>query len=372
MEQTHTFKRLGVDLGVRSYPIWIGEGVLQSLPSLLAQQGIGADRCLFIITDEHVAPLYLESLTNSLQAAGYPVSHAIVKPGEQAKSLTVFEGIVTQALEAGLDRKSVFVALGGGVVGDLCGYVAAAYMRGVDFVQVPTTLLAHDSSVGGKVAVNHPLGKNIIGAFHQPKLVAYDTSLLQTLPPREISAGYAEVVKHGLIWDESFVAWLEKNVEQLTRLDSHVLPEALYRAIGVKIAVVSQDERENGIRAILNLGHTFAHAIESLAGYSGGINHGEAVSIGMVAAARLAEKLQLANHVSERTSNLLKRFNLPTVLPNGLDADEMIKVMRRDKKGEGGKLVFVLPREVGRVEVVKDVPEAQVREVLEQMTGGEQ
>lgn len=362
-------KQLTVELGERTYPIWIGPGVLQRLPHLLAETGIDNGRKLFIVTDEHVAPLYLDRTESVLRSAGYAVYHHIVAAGEKAKSLSVYEQIMTQALEAGLDRKSAFLALGGGVVGDLTGFVAATYMRGVDFVQIPTTLLAHDSSVGGKVAVNHPLGKNIIGAFHQPRLVAYDTALLHTLPPREVAAGFSEVVKHGLIWDETFVTWLEQNAEGLQNFDNELLQEALLKACSVKVAVVSADETEQGLRAILNLGHTFAHAFEALCGYER-LNHGEAVAIGMVAAALLAEKLGMAAHISERTRRVLTKYQLPTALPYALSEDDMIEMMRRDKKGEGGKLVFVLPVAIGKVEIRKGVDEEAVRDVLRVLQEG--
>ncbi|WP_027417492.1 3-dehydroquinate synthase [Aneurinibacillus terranovensis] len=369
MEDTRSLKCLEVALGERSYPIWIGPGAVDELPRLFREQGIGTNRRLFIITDENVAPLYLNKVEHMLTVAGYIVSHAVVAAGEKAKSLPVFEQMITRALEAGLDRKSVFIALGGGVVGDLTGYVAAAYMRGVDFVQVPTTLLAHDSSVGGKVAVNHPLAKNVIGAFHQPKFVAYDTALLTSLPAREVAAGFAEVIKHGLLWDESFVTWIEEHAAGLQALDHSLLQEAIYRACSIKVAVVSKDERESGLRAILNLGHTFAHAFESLTGY-GTINHGEAVAIGMVAAARLAEKLGLAENISRRTQTILEDFKLPVRLTEDLDIPTIIEVMRRDKKGENGKLVFVLPAAIGKVVIKKDVPEAPVCEVLHELKGG--
>ncbi|BAU28892.1 3-dehydroquinate synthase [Aneurinibacillus soli] len=364
-------KCLTVELGERSYPIWIGPGVRQKLADLLQQAGIAPGRKLFVVTDQNIAPLYLEDTVQLLTEGGYAVHHFIVPAGEEAKSLAIYEQIMTEALTIGLDRKSAFLALGGGVVGDLTGFAAATYMRGVAFVQVPTTLLAHDSSVGGKVAVNHPLGKNIIGAFHQPKLVAYDTNALTTLPPREVASGFAEVIKHGLIWDASFVTWLEENADGLQAFDHELLQAALLRACSVKVAVVSQDEREQGLRAILNLGHTFGHAFEALTGYKG-INHGEAVAIGMVAAARLAERLGLAENISERTVRVLRQYRLPVALPVPLDVDEMLDVMRRDKKGEGGKLVFVLPTAIGKVDIYKNIEEEPVRAVLAELyEGGE-
>lgn len=363
-------KCLEVQLGDRSYPIWIGPGVVQQLPQYLAEAGIGTNRKLFMITDENVAPLHLDHVQEILTRAGYQVATAVVPGGERAKSLDIYGDMMTKVLEAGLDRKSAILALGGGVVGDLTGFVAATYMRGVDFIQIPTTLLAHDSSVGGKVAVNHPLAKNIIGAFHQPKLVCYDTNFLKTLPPRELAAGFAEMIKHGLIWDEQFVEWLEEHAEALWNLEDSFMQEALYRACSVKVAVVSQDERENGIRAILNLGHTFGHSFESMLHYET-INHGEGVAIGMVGAALLAEKAGLAQDISERTIALLKKYHLPTSLEMDLSIDGMIDVMHHDKKGESGQLVFIVPRKIGEVEIRKDIDENLVREVLSMLKEGE-
>src|SRR5699024_3319953 len=225
-------------------------------------------------------------------------------------------------------------------------FCAASYMRGVPFVQIPTTLLAHDSSVGGKVAVNHPLGKNIIGAFHQPSLVLYDTETLTTLPEREIRAGFAEVVKHGLIWSESFTSWLSEHAEALLALESPFIEEAIQQGCAIKAEVVSDDEREQGLRAILNLGHTFGHALEAITSY-GGLIHGEAISIGMVAAAHLAERIGLTeteDRIVERTIALLKQYQLPVRLPDEFTTDDILAAMRHDKKGKDGKFVFVLPR----------------------------
>lgn len=363
-------KRLEVQLTDRSYPIYIGPGVIHQLPVFLQEAGIGTQRKLFIITDENVAPLYLQHVLGILSDGGYQTASAIVPAGEKAKSLEVYSEMMTKVLEAGLDRKSAILALGGGVVGDLTGFVAATYMRGVDFVQIPTSLLAHDSSVGGKVAVNHPLAKNIIGAFHQPKFVCYDTSFLKTLPPRELAAGFAEMVKHGLIWDEQFVDWLEEHADSLWNLADPYIQEALYRACSVKVAVVSQDEREHGIRAFLNLGHTFGHSFESLLHYET-LNHGEAVAIGLVGAAILAEKAGLARDISGRIKDLLHQFNLPTSLEMDLSIEGMVEVMRHDKKGEAGHLVFVVPRKIGEIEIRKDMDETLVREVLRELKEGE-
>lgn len=361
-----TAKELIVDLKDRSYPIHIGSGLLNQAGRMLQEMGITQKRRLFVVSDHHVAPLYLERHTLALESEGYVVGKLVVPAGEKSKSLIYLEEIVGAALQAGLDRNGIFLALGGGVIGDLTGFAASTYMRGVDYIQVPTTLLAHDSSVGGKVAVNHPLGKNIIGAFHQPLAVIYDTDTLESLPTREISAGFAEVIKHGLIQDESFVSWLAENSEALFALNKEHIGEALYRACQVKVKVVSQDEKELGIRAFLNLGHTFAHAIESLDGYEG-INHGEAVAIGMVGAALMAEQMGLAEGVSEPTVRILKKYKLPVRLPSYFDEQELIQCMRRDKKGKDGELVFVLPMKIGKVLVVSGVEESLVREVLKEL-----
>lgn len=359
-------KELRVDLGERSYPILIGKGLLSQLAEHLLSRGIKPEQKLFIITDEHVAPLYLDSVLTTLKQGGYTCGYHIVPAGEKVKSLSYLEEITGKALQTGLDRHSVFLALGGGVIGDLTGFCAATYMRGVPFVQIPTTLLAHDSSVGGKVAVNHALGKNIIGAFHQPSLVLYDTQTLTTLPSREVYAGFAEVVKHGLIWSESFTDWLDEHAESLLALQSPFIEEAIYQGCSIKAQVVSQDEKEHGLRAILNLGHTFGHALEAIAEY-GGLIHGEAISIGMVAAALLAEEIGLVKseeQVATKTINLLKKYQLPVRLPNSFDTDEIIAYMRHDKKGKDGKLVFVLPTAIGSVQMVHHVEEQDVMTVL--------
>ncbi len=356
--------RLHVELGERSYPILIGEALLTQLPALLAERGVQAPRKLFVITDEHVAPLYLEQVRQSLLSAGFDVAYSVVEAGEQAKSFAVYERVMGEVIAAGLDRKSLILALGGGVVGDLAGFVAATFMRGIPFVQLPTTLLAHDSSVGGKVAINHPLGKNLIGAFHQPLVVIYDTAALHTLPPREIAAGFAEVVKHGLIADAEFVSWLEQNAEALNRLQPDLLAHAIEKGCAVKAQVVSADETEQGSRALLNLGHTFGHAFEALCKYSQ-LNHGEAIAIGMGIAADLAERMGIAEKgVGERTKALLASFHLPTKWPEPLEPEAVLEAMRRDKKTIADKFNLILPRAIGLVEIVKDVDEQLI---LQQM-----
>lgn len=357
-------KTLPVELAERSYPILIGNGLLEEVAPLLQERGVTQANQLFILTDSHVAPLYLNRLTNHLQSHDFKVSHFIVDAGEKAKQLAVYEQVMTAVIEAGLDRKSVILALGGGVVGDLGGFVAATYMRGIRFVQIPTTLLAHDSSVGGKVAINHPLGKNLIGAFHQPIAVIYDTDTLNTLPKREVAAGYAEVVKHGLLADGSFVEWLHDHAEELNSLTSHRVAEAIYRGCQVKAQIVSQDETEQGKRALLNLGHTFGHAFEALSQYAE-LNHGEAISIGMGLAADVAERLGIAPQgIAEQTRSLLQKFHLPVQWPKQYQPREVLDVMKRDKKNYSGKLVLVLPVEIGKADIYRDIDENLILQVM--------
>jgi 3-dehydroquinate synthase len=363
-------KRLTVDLGERSYPIVIDQGVWQQLPTELMDRGITSKQKILIVTDDHVSELYLRKVQDLLEQNGYACSAHIAPAGEKAKSLHHLEEIVTSALAAGLDRTSVILALGGGVIGDLAGFAAATYMRGISFVQLPTTLLAHDSSVGGKVAVNHPLGKNLIGAFHQPSLVLYDTSTLSTLPQREVSAGFAEVIKHAVLTSPSFFSWLSEHADALMELKSPYIDEAIYRGCEIKSQIVAADEQEHGVRAILNLGHTFGHAIEALSHY-GSFIHGEAVSIGMVAAVLLSNRLGLAVDPEKSLTSIvsiLKRFKLPVRLPESFVPLEMVETMKHDKKG---KLVFVLPKTIGQIEIVKEVSEAVVIQVLEELKGVE-
>ncbi|MEV5028396.1 3-dehydroquinate synthase [Paenibacillus sp. LPE1-1-1.1] len=359
-------RELTVELGDRSYPIYIGEGLLQEASAYFTKHGISKKSPLLIITDSRVADFHLQALESGLASAGFKTASIVVPSGESSKSLSMLESLVTKALEAGLDRKSTIVALGGGVVGDLAGFVAASYMRGIKFVQVPTTILAHDSSVGGKVAVNHPLAKNIIGAFHQPELVLYDLHTLQTLPPREVSAGLSEVVKHGLIWDEAFVEWCEANAEKLLSLDAEALGYALYKGCSVKAAVVSKDERENDLRAILNLGHTIGHALEAVAGY-GELLHGEAISIGMIGSAKLGLRYGAPEEVYSVTKRVLAKAGLPVRLPEHFDVDRIMEAMMHDKKFTEGTMVFVVPTAIGTVEIKPDVPVQWVREIVEQL-----
>jgi 3-dehydroquinate synthase len=359
-------RELIVDLGERSYPIYIGEGLLHNIGDFFAKHKIPQKSPVLIITDEQVAPHYLTQLTGLLESSGYQVVQSIVKAGEKSKSLEVLQDIVTAALQGGLDRNSTVIALGGGVVGDLAGFVAASYMRGIRFVQIPTTILAHDSSVGGKVAVNHPLAKNIIGAFHQPEMVLFDITMVYSLPKRQVIAGLSEVIKHGLIWDRDFVTWCDENADKLLSLDPEALQYALYEGCRIKSLIVSVDEREGGLRAILNLGHTIGHALEAVAQYNE-LLHGEAISIGMVGSAKLAVRLGYPEHIYTETKRLLQKFGLPTRLPEHMDVDRIMEAMMHDKKFTERNMLFIIPTEIGKVEMNKQVSGDWVREVVEQL-----
>jgi 3-dehydroquinate synthase len=361
---------LNVDLGDRSYPIYIGDGILQNIVQLFAKHGIGTASPLQLVADANVAPLYLESVANLLKEGGYKVICSVVPSGEKSKSLEMLERLVADALQGGLDRNSTVIALGGGVVGDLAGFLAASYMRGIRFVQIPTTILAHDSSVGGKVAVNHRLAKNIIGAFHQPEMVLYDIATLRSLPPRVVKDGLAEMIKHGFIWDKQFANWCDEHAEKLLALDSEALTYGLYQGCKVKSIVVSQDERENGLRAILNLGHTIGHALEAVAQYDE-LMHGEAISIGMVGAAMLSVRLGYSPAVYSETKRILSKFGLPTRLPEHMEVERIMSAMMHDKKFKEGTMVFIIPTEIGKVEINKQIPVEWVKEVLEQLKQGE-
>ncbi|AJS58039.1 3-dehydroquinate synthase [Paenibacillus sp. IHBB 10380] len=358
-----------VDLGERSYPIYIGQGLIDRMGQYFERHGISTKSPLLIVTDELVAPHYLNRVEKQLAAEGFQTVSKVVKSGETSKSLTVFEEVMTTAIEGGLDRSSTVVALGGGVVGDLAGYVAASYMRGIKFVQVPTTILAHDSSVGGKVAVNHPLAKNMIGAFHQPELVLYDLDTLQTLPPRDVSSGLSEMIKHGLIQDGDFARWCREHATELLSLDPEALGYGLERGCSIKASVVSRDERENDLRAILNLGHTIGHAIEAVGGY-GEYLHGEAISIGMAGSAMLAVKLGRDESIYDETVSMLTSLGLPVKMADHLSTDDIMAAMMHDKKFKEGHMLFIIPDSIGAVSIVKDVPEQLVRDVIDLLREG--
>jgi 3-dehydroquinate synthase len=335
---------LSVDLGERSYPIAIGPGLLSD-PELLARHIPG--RQVAIVTNTTVAPLYLERVAAPLRAAGRQVVTIILEDGEQYKNQASLMQVFDALLANKCDRKTTMVALGGGVIGDLTGYAAASYMRGVPFVQLPTTLLAQvDSSVGGKTGINHPLGKNMIGAFYQPRAVLADTSTLATLPARELAAGLAEVIKHGAIIDAAFFAWIEQNIGKLVARDQAALAHAIARSCEIKADVVRQDEREGGLRAILNFGHTFGHAIEAGLGYGSWL-HGEAVGCGMVMAADLSHRMGLVDAATvARMRALVAAAGLPTVAPV-LGVERWLELMEVDKKNEGGAIKFILMKPLG-------------------------
>ncbi len=335
---------LNVDLGERSYPITIGAGLLSD-PALLERHIAGHK--VAIVTNTTVAPLYLERVAAPLRAAGRDVLEIVLPDGEQFKNWDSLMTIFDALLEHKCDRKTTMVALGGGVIGDLTGYAAASYMRGVPFVQMPTTLLAQvDSSVGGKTGINHPLGKNMIGAFYQPRAVLADTASLGTLVPRELSAGLAEVIKHGAIIDAAFFDWIEANIGKLMARDPAALAHAISRSCEIKAEVVRQDEREGGLRAILNFGHTFGHAIEAGMGYGAWL-HGEAVGCGMVMAADLSHRLGLVDSATvTRMRALVAAAGLPTVAPD-LGTERWLELMEVDKKNEGGAIKFILMKPLG-------------------------
>lgn len=332
----------------RSYPIHIEKGSLSQVGELMKAAGLSGSAV--VVTNPTVGALYAEAVTKSLTASGFEVFRVDMPDGEEYKSLAEASKIYDALIERRFERLSVVVALGGGVVGDLAGFVAATYLRGVPYVQIPTTLLAQvDSSIGGKTAVNHPKGKNLIGSFYQPRLVLIDPETLSTLSERDLRTGVAEIVKHAAIRDEKYFSFLEDSVEGMLALTGEI-EEAIVRSCEIKASVVAADERESGLRAILNFGHTFAHAIEAMAGY-GTYTHGEAVSMGMALASDLSVKLALTTEENaKRVRSLLEAFGLPTASPS-LDPGEVFSSMRLDKKVSEGRIRFVLLRAIGEVEV---------------------
>ncbi|TCJ18175.1 3-dehydroquinate synthase [Parasulfuritortus cantonensis] len=357
---------LTVDLGDRSYPIHIGTGLLERADLILPHL---KQKRVAVVTNTTVAPLYLERLTATLKDAGVEVLAIVLPDGEAYKNWETLNRIFDALLSNRAERKTTLIALGGGVIGDLTGFAAASYQRGVPFIQVPTTLLAQvDSSVGGKTGINHPLGKNMIGAFYQPQVVLADTGTLATLPDRELSAGLAEVIKYGLIRDLPFLEWLEANMDRLVARDAEALAYAIRRSCENKAEVVAADEREAGQRALLNLGHTFGHAIEAGMGYGVWL-HGEGVAAGTVLAADLSRRMGNIDGADvERVVTLFKRAKLPTVAPD-LGADAYLGYMGVDKKVEGGKIRFVLFRRLGACYVGADAPAELLRQTLTEATG---
>ena len=356
-------KTLHLDLGERSYPIYIGSGLLDRAD--LLTRHVNASR-LAIVTNETVAPLYLAKVR--VHVASFQPVEVVLPDGEQYKTLEVLNRIFDALLSARCDRRTTIIALGGGVIGDMAGFASACYQRGVPFIQVPTTLLAQvDSSVGGKTGVNHPLGKNMIGAFYQPRAVIIDTDTLHTLPDRELSAGLAEVIKYGLIRDPEFFAWLENNIDKLLARDSEALAFAIHRSCWNKAEVVAADERESGVRATLNLGHTFGHAIETGLGYGNWL-HGEAIAAGMLMAADLSQRLKWLSVADvARIEKLIRRARLPVRAPVSLDTARFLELMAVDKKVLDGRLRLGLLKRLGEAVVTDDFPRTQLEATLASM-----
>lgn len=353
-------KIIKVDLGERGYSIYIGNSILSD--KKIFNQYITSKQIL-VVTNEKIAPLYLKVIEKHLAKFDYEV--LILPDGEAYKSLDSLNQIITQLLKRKFSRTCMLIALGGGVIGDLTGFAAACYQRGVKFIQIPTTLLAQvDSAVGGKTAVNHPLGKNMIGAFHQPHTVFSDTSVLATLSDREFAAGLAEIIKYGLIRDEKFFYWLEENINSLIERDNQVLAYAIERSCINKAEVVAEDERETGYRAILNLGHTFGHAIETALSYKEWL-HGEAVGCGMLMAADLSKRLGFFEQSEfERIQSLLVRAALPTKVHHDVEFNQMFENMKVDKKSKDGILHLVLLKNIGEAFVISDYSEKALKETI--------
>lgn len=353
-------KTLTVELAERSYPIHIGSGILGDAgllkPFIRGHQ-------VFIVTNTTVAPLYLDRLKAGLD--GFKVACIELPDGEAYKSLDQVGQIYDALLEYRFERSCTLIALGGGVIGDMCGFAAATYQRGVDFIQIPTTLLSQvDSSVGGKTGVNRPLGKNMVGSFYQPRCVLIDTDTLSTLPLRELQAGLAEVVKYGLINNRDFLEWLGENVDDLLALKRKVIARAIETSCSEKAQIVAEDEREGGIRALLNLGHTFGHAIETAMGYGKWL-HGEAVAAGMVMATDLSMRMELVTPAeAQSVKTLLASFGLPVLPPGQISVDQFLSLMGRDKKAQAGRVRYVLLKRLGRAFVTADVDESLLVQTL--------
>jgi 3-dehydroquinate synthase len=360
-----------VALGERSYEIHIGSQLLGKAGDLLqALKGRSTAGPVPVVTDETVARLYYGRLAASLTAGGMSPLPIVLPAGEQTKSFHYLEHLIDELLTANVERSSIIVALGGGVIGDLTGFAAGVLKRGVDFVQIPTTLLAQvDSSVGGKTAINTPHGKNLVGVFHQPRLVLADTDVLSSLSQRELLGGYAEVVKYGLLGDADFFSWLEKLGEKALNGDGPAITHAVAHSCAMKAAIVARDERETGDRALLNLGHTFGHGLEAATGYSDRLIHGEGVALGCVLAFRLSEKLGFASatdvaRVEAHFASVGLKTKIAQIAGTRPEVDDLLGHMRHDKKASGGQMTFILARGIGHAFISRDVPEEAVRAVL--------
>ena len=358
-------KTLRVELGDNSYPLVVGTGLLNSVGELLMPHT--KSNKVLIVSDAYVKTRYMPVVLKSLKDAGLDVSTIEVPVGEESKSLVQFSRIQDSLVEHQLDRGSMLIALGGGVIGDLAGFAAAVYMRGIPYVQIPTTLQAQvDASVGGKTAINHPKGKNLIGAFHQPKLVVIDVDTLKTLPQRDIRAGLIEVIKMGVIRDEPLFERVEENLEAILNLDDTTLIEIISQACVNKAEIVAKDEKESRLRMVLNYGHTFGHALEAITHYNR-YRHGEAVSIGMHCAAQLATNLRMFSETDfQRQRVLLKRAKLPITFPTDLTPEALCDAMYLDKKTLGGKLRLILPTRIGEVVIHDDVDDRHILEAISQ------
>jgi 3-dehydroquinate synthase len=357
-----------VDLGSQSYDICVRSGGLDQLGTQMS--GLNLGKKVLLVSNQSIFRQYGEKATTALESAGFEVSSCILPPGEQYKTLNSVQKIYGAALANRLERSSTMVALGGGVVGDMTGFAAATWLRGINVVQVPTSLLAMvDAAIGGKTGVNHPLGKNLIGAFHQPRLVLIDPDVLKTLPAREFRSAMAEVIKYGVIWDAELFGMLEKSkrLDQMRYVKADLLAEILLRSCQAKADVVSKDEKESGLRAILNYGHTIGHAVESLTGYKL-VNHGEGVALGMAASSRLAVELGMWDAECDgRQLALIAKAALPVKLPAGLDVEEVLKSLQLDKKVQDGKVRFVLPVRLGEAAVSDRVDGDLILQVLKDM-----
>jgi 3-dehydroquinate synthase len=361
-------RTLPVGLGGRSYDVLVGTGLIDRAGDHIAPL-LKRPRTV-IVTDAHVGEHHGERLSVALERAGVAVDLIVLPPGEETKSFEGLADLSDQLLHLGLDRGDIVIAFGGGVIGDLTGFAASIYKRGIDFIQIPTTLLAQvDSSVGGKTAIDTPRGKNLIGAFHQPRLVLADLDVLATLPRRELACGYAEVIKYGLLGDFAFFEWLEANVHAVLERDTAALVQAVGRSVEMKAKIVAEDEREEGRRALLNLGHTFGHAVEAEMGFGDALKHGEAVGVGTAQAFRFSAALGLCpTQDAVRAEAAIAAAGLPTrlsrVRPTPFDADALIGHMAQDKKAQGGTLTFILTRGIGDAFVAKDVDRAALRAFL--------
>lgn len=357
-------EKIRVELEERSYDILIGRNVLSNIGDCI--QSLGLSPKIAIVTNPTVYPLYGGVVADSLKKVGFDVLTVTIPDGEEYKDLLWVEHIYDELLKAKLDRSSSLVALGGGVIGDITGFAASTYMRGISYVQVPTTLLAQvDSSVGGKTGVNHKLGKNMIGTFWQPRLVWIDVETLKTLKKREFLAGIAEVIKYGVIWDEELFGFLETKRHDILNLDIDALVYIIKRSCAIKAEVVSKDERESGLRSVLNFGHTIGHAIETITGYTRYL-HGEAVAIGMCLEARLSSMLTFIDRDKVfRIKSLIESYGLPSEMPSDIDIRHVLSSMKLDKKAVAGELRFILPEKIGKVRIHKGVSEKMIRDLLQ-------